>query len=163
MATPRGAHSGPRAAPVGAPAHCRSREFADGALGADPSCTPGALNPAAVANPSRTICSRSYEVRLARRAAAAQTHKLALMLEYGSPGNPSTYVVAQRVPAEDGGSPANPKNLWPMPVYGWGGALTEATVAFSLHDQICRGAITVRQAARFLKGDWLRRGIPPDD
>lgn len=96
---------------------------------------------------------------LARREAAAQALKAALMIRYASTGNPSTYVVAERVPPEDGGSPADPRNLWPMPLYGWGGALTEAAVANSIHDRICRGTITVRRAARFIAGDWLRRGL----
>ncbi|MBV9798372.1 MAG: hypothetical protein JO039_10035 [Solirubrobacterales bacterium] len=142
---------------------CQYRDFPDGAIGADPRCTPGVLNPAAAANPRKTICRRGYETELAKREAAARALKIAMMVRYGSTGNPSTYVVAERVPAEDGGSPTDPKNLWPMPLYGWGGALTESAVANSLHDQICQDAVTVREATRVLEGDWLKRGIPDDD
>ncbi len=170
VASPSEPHPSTRDAPIGTdsaltptPKSCRYRVFADGAIGADPRCTPGALNPAAVANPRSTICRRSYERKLAKAETAAQALKIAMMIRYGSTGNPSTYVVAERVPAEDGGSPAEPENLWPVPLYGWGGALTESAVAHSLHDQICRGAITVRQATRVLEGDWLRGGIPDDD
>ncbi|MBV9048435.1 MAG: hypothetical protein JOY58_09215 [Solirubrobacterales bacterium] len=142
---------------------CRYRRFSDGAIGADPGCTPGALNPAAVADPYRTICQRRYLAMLAKVEASVHGLKVPLMIRYGSAGNASTYVLAQRLPAEDGGSPTNPDNLWPMPVDGWGGALTESAVANSVHEQICEGKVTVRQAARFLEGDWLRRGIPDDD
>ncbi len=142
---------------------CRYRRFADGAIGADPRCTSGALNPAAVADPYETICRRRYLTMLMKVEPSVQGLKVPLMIRYGSSGNASTYVLAQRVPAEDGGSPTSSNNLWPMPVDGWGGALTESAVANSVHEQICEGKVTVRQAARFLEGDWLRRGIPDDD
>ncbi len=170
VASPSEPHTSTRDTPIGTDSastptrkFCRYRVFPDGAIGADPRCTPGALNPAAVANPRNTICRPRYETVLAKREAAAQARKIAMMIRYGSAGNPSTYVVAQRVPAEDGGSPSDPRNLWPMPLDGWGGAFTESVVANSLHDQICHGTITIRQAARVLDGDWLKRGVRDDD
>lgn len=142
---------------------CHYRGFRDGAIGADPNCTPGVLNPAAVTDPGRTICRQSYLRRIDAAGTHVQSLKIAVMIRYGSPGNPVTYVLAQRVPAEDGGSPTAPKNLWPMPLEGWGGALTEAAVAHSLHVQICERKLTVTKAARLLEGDWLRGGVPDDD
>lgn len=160
---PRSAKAPSTAAAVRRPPACRYREFPDGAIGADPSCTPGALNPAAVANPENTICRQAYERELAESEVADQALKAEMMIRYGSAGNPSTYVVAQRVPAADGGGPADPRNLWPMPRYGWGGALTESAVANALHDQICNRRVTVPEAARLLEGDWLSLGIPDED
>lgn len=142
---------------------CHYRTFPDGAIGADPNCTPGALNPAAIADPPRTICRHRYLGKLEAAYARMQGLKVELLIRYKSVGNPSTYVLAQRVPAEDGGSPTDLSNLWPMPLEGWGGALTESAVANALHEQICEGRETVRQAAQVLEGDWLRRGIPDDD
>ncbi len=142
---------------------CDYRRFPDGAFGADPRCTPGALNPAAVADPGRTICRGRYLSELEVAEAPVESLKSQMMIRYRSAGNPSTYVLAQVIPAEDGGSPTDLKNLWPMPLEGWGGALTEAAVAYSLHERICRGRVSVTQAARLLEGDWLRGGIPDDD
>ena len=142
---------------------CQYRLFADGAIGADPRCTPGAPNPAAVANPEKTICQQSYLAKLGKAEAGVQHLKLAMMIRYGSAGNPSTYVLAQLVPVEDGGSPTDPKNLWPILLDGWGGARTQAVVANAVHAQICVGKVTVRQAAQLFKGDWLSRGIPDTD
>jgi hypothetical protein len=142
---------------------CRYRQFPDGAIGADLRCTPGALNPAAVANPAATICRRAYLAELGHAEAALRRRKLGLMIKYGSPGNPSTFVLAQVVAAKDGGSATDPRNLWPMPRDGWGGARTEAIVVNLLHEQICDRRLTVVQAARLLKGDWLRRGLTDED
>ena len=89
--------------------------------------------------------------------------KIAMMIRYGSAGNPSTYVLDQLVPVEDGGSPTAPENLWPILRQGWGGALTQAVVANAVHAQICAGKVTVGQAAELFEGDWLRRGIPDTD
>jgi hypothetical protein len=157
--------SGSSHAPAAASGHhwCQYRQFPDGALAADPRCTPGALNPAAVANPAATICRRAYLADLGHAAAALRRHKLELMIRYGSPGNPSAFVLAQVVAAKDGGSATDPHNLWPMPRDGWGGARTEAIVVNLLHEQICDRRLTVVQAARLLKGDWLRRGLPDED
>ena len=142
---------------------CQYRLFGDGAIGADPRCTPGVLNAAAAANPQKTICQRSYLARLEKAAAGVEHLKIAMMIRYGSAGNPSTYVLAQLVPVEDGGSPTDPKNLWPILLDGWGGARTQAVVANAVHARICNGKTTVGQAAQLFEGDWLSRGVPDTD
>ncbi|MFZ0089985.1 MAG: hypothetical protein WAL63_10785 [Solirubrobacteraceae bacterium] len=144
-------------------ATCHDRHYADGAIGADPRCTPGALNRAALAHPRKTICRRRYLAKLEAPEAGLRRLKIAMMITYGSAGAPSTYVLGHVVPVQDGGSPADPKNVWPILRYGWGGALTQAVVANAVHALICAGTVTVRHAAQILEGDWLRHGIPNHD
>jgi hypothetical protein len=145
---------------------CRWRLYPDGAIGADPHCAPGLLNPAAAAHPKVTICARSWLAAAQRSAPSAQHDNDQLdklLIEYQLPGSPLTYTIAHVVPIEDGGSPISPLNLYPLPIEGYGGAETQAIIADQLHQQICAGKTPVQRAAQLLEGDWLSQGLPDDD
>jgi len=141
---------------------CRWRLYHDGAIGTDPACAPGKINPAVIGHTAQTICTRAWLASATRLQPSTST-KDVLLYEYQLPGSPLTYVAAQVVPVEDGGSPTSRLNLYPLPLNGWGGQETRAMVADQLHDEICSHQITVAQAAKLLEGDWLSRGLPDDD
>jgi hypothetical protein len=141
---------------------CRWRRYADDAIGTDPDCAPGALNPAVPGHVEQTICSRAWAAT-AESAQPSSTFKDELLIDYQLPGNPATYVVAHVVPVEDGGSATGALNLYPLPLDGYGGQMTRTMVADQLHDDICSHKITTAHAAQALEGDWLPAGLPDDD
>lgn len=141
---------------------CRWRRFRDGAIGTDAACAPGQLDAAVVGHIAQTICDESW-VAAATRLEPPPSTKDRLLIEYRLPGNPVTYTVAHVIPVEDGGSPTSPRNLYPLAVTGYGGQETHTAAAEKLNDEICDHKITVAQAAKTLKGDWLSRGLPDDD
>jgi len=140
---------------------CRWRRYRDGALGSDRDCAPGALDPAVFGHTARTVCNPTW-VASANRALLAPATRERLVIEYQLPGPVTAYVVAHVVPIADGGSPTNPRNLYVLPLNGWGGERTQAVVAGELHNRICEHRLTVAQAARTLEGDWLTKGVPVD-
>lgn len=147
-------------APITAPrTNCRWRHYHDGAIGSDPDCAPGELDSAVTANTARTICRQAWVAAASKLQPSATTLEK-LLIEYQLPGNPATYAVARVIPVEDGGSPTGTLNLYPLPLNGYGGQATRAVVAAQLHDEICSHKITVTQAAKTLKGDWLSGGLP---
>jgi hypothetical protein len=141
---------------------CRWRRYRDGAIGADPSCTPGELDPAVTENSAQTVCTGAWVTAASRRQPPPSTLDK-LLIEYQLPGNPVTYALARVVPVEDGGSPTSMENLYPLPLNGFGGEQTRTAVAAQLHDEICSHKITVTQAAKTLEGDWLSKGLPDRD
>ena len=141
---------------------CRWRRYGDGAIGTDPSCARGDLDPAVTGNTAQTICSGAW-VTAARRRQPPPSTLDTLLIEYQLPGNPVTYALARVIPVEDGGSPTSAENLYPLPLDGFGGQQTRTAVANQLHDEICSHRITVIQAAKTLEGDWLSKGLPGSD
>ena len=142
--------------------NCRWRRYRDGAIGADPSCAPGKLDPAMNGNTAQTVCNRAW-VAEASRLQPSQTTLDKLLIEYQLPGNPVTYALVRVIPVEDGGSATSPLNLYPLPLNGFGGHQTRTVVANQLHDEICAHKITIAQAAKTLEGDWLSKGLPNSD
>jgi hypothetical protein len=141
---------------------CRWRRYRDGAIGTDPSCAPGELDPAVTENTAQTVCSGAWVTAASRRQPPPSTLDK-LLIEYQLPGNPVTYAVAWVIPVEDGGSPTSTDNLYPLPRNGFGGQQTRTAVASQLHHEICSHKITVTQAAQTLQGDWLSNGLPDSD
>jgi hypothetical protein len=141
---------------------CRWRRFSDGAISADPRCASGELDPVVRGRLAQTVCNASWVAATSKRLPSAST-KNRLLIDYALPGNPVMYVIARVVPVQDGGSPTSARNLYPLPLNGFGAERTRAEIAQTLHDRICSHEITVAQAAWTLEGDWLSHGLPDDD
>ena len=140
---------------------CHWRRYRDGAIGTDPKCAPGELDPAVIRlGIRRTICNRSWLA--AARFHASTVTKTKLYIEYGAYGNPITYRVAHVIPIEDGGSRTSSKNLYLLPFLGYGGQETQTAVATKLHRRLCAREITLAKAAKTLAGDWLSVKLRPD-
>ncbi|MBV9197310.1 MAG: hypothetical protein JO168_24510 [Solirubrobacterales bacterium] len=146
--------------PITAPrTDCRWREYSDGAIGNDPDCAPGELDPAVTVNTAHTICNHAWVAATSKLEPPATTLDK-LLIEYQLPGSPGMFAIARVIPVEDGGSPTSPMNLYPLPLDGYGGQATRAVVADELRNEICSHRITVTQAAKTLEGDWLSKGLP---
>lgn len=58
---------------------------------------------------------------------------------------------------ELGGSPDNPKNLWPEPhhvIGGWG-SYAKDELENKLHKMVCQGQMSLGQAQHVIAGNWI--------
>jgi len=64
------------------------------------------------------------------------------------------------IPLELGGSPRDPRNLWPEPYYGRRGARAKDEVEDELRRAVCAGRLSLARARLLIRRDWrtaLRR------
>lgn len=144
------------------PAQCHWHQYSDGAIAADADCAPGMVDTAVSGHTAQTICSPGWLARTTKVKPSVATLDQ-LLIKYQLAGSPMTYIAAEVIPVEDGGSPTSPANLYPLPLNGYGGQRTRMLVADEFHGEICASRITIAQAAKLLEGDWLADGFPDDD
>lgn len=125
-----------------------------------PKMTPGAVNPAVTQqNLMETICRpggytksirppESYTSKLKREQIRAYGYTDTRMYDYEED---------HLISLELGGSPDNPKNLWPEPhhVLGGWGSYAKDKVENKLHEMVCHGQISLRQAQQDIAGNWI--------
>ena len=124
--------------------------------------TPGAINPQITQeNIRETICNPRWSTKSVRPE-ASYTHRLKVeqIREYGySDFRLRDYEEDHFIPLELGGSPTDPKNLWPEPYETSipdGGAHAKDKVENYLHAEVCSGALTLEQAQHEIAEDWYR-------
>jgi len=119
----------------------------------DPSCTPGVINPNVnQENIYTTICKSGYSSTI--RPPVSYTNKLKReqIAEYGYLDNkPSDYEEDHFISLELGGSPTDPKNLWPEP---HSSPNEKDLVENYLHKQVCSNAISLSQAQQEITTNW---------
>ena len=124
----------------------------------DPTCTPGALNPAVTqATIDRTICVEGWTATVRPPESITEQEKAASMAAYGDTGSLGDYEYDHFVPLELGGATNDPRNLWPEP-----GASPNPkdTVEDELRQQVCDGQITLAQAQHEIVTNWVRLAQP---
>lgn len=126
----------------------------------DPRRTPGALNPGVTQhNLRQTICRPGGYTRSIRPTEAyTERLKRRQIVEYGySDRRLRDYEEDHLISLELGGSPDDPRNLWPQPhhvVGGWG-SYAKDRLENRLHTLVCRGRLPLAQAQREIAGDWI--------
>jgi hypothetical protein len=132
------------------PGQCHARSAAGGEPLPDPSCTPGAIDPAVTqADLAATICRPGYTATVRPPASATGRWKIRTYVFYGlDTGTRGEY--DHLVPLELGGSNAT-SNLWLEP-----GSIPNPKdkVENRLHDQVCTGEISLAAAQRAIATDW---------
>ena len=111
----------------------------------DPSCTPGALNPAVTqATIDRTICVEGWTATVRPPESITEQEKAASMAAYGDTGSLGDYEYDHFVPLELGGATNDPRNLWPEP-----GASPNPkdTVEDELRQEVCDGQLSLAAGA----------------
>jgi hypothetical protein len=125
----------------------------------NPHMTPGALNRAVdQANIHATICVRGYSRSIRPPEEYTERLKRSGIRRYGySDRRLRDYEEDHLVSLELGGSPTDPRNLWPEPhhvIGGWG-SYTKDRLENRLHALVCRGRVPLALAQREISGDWI--------
>lgn len=144
-----------RAPAASGPGSCRARGSGAYVL-PDPSCTPGALNPAVTqADIDRTICSAGWTATVRPPESYTEPLKLQQKAAYGEAGPVSSYEEDHLVPLELGGSPTSPRNLWPEP-----GASPNPKdrVEDAANHAVCQGTMSLAAARQAIATDWIALG-----
>lgn len=119
----------------------------------DAKCTPGAIDPNVTQdNIFDTICKRGYTATI--RPPVEYTNKLKReqIREYGyQDTNLKDYEEDHLISLELGGSPSDPKNLWPEP----GASPNDKDKVENLcHEKVCSGQISLSEAQRQIATNW---------
>ncbi len=122
----------------------------------DPVRTPGAINPDITqANIGETICNPDWSTRSIRPPESyIRKLKEEQIRDWRLPGGLSDYEEDHFISLELGGSPTDPRNLWPEPYSAEAGAREKDVVERYLHKQVCRGAMTLAEAQEAIVTDW---------
>jgi hypothetical protein len=119
----------------------------------DPLCTPGEINPDVTNdNLQTTICKSGYTQTI--RPPVSYTNKLKKqqIVDYGYQDiKMGDYEEDHFISLELGGSPSDPKNLWPEPHASYN---EKDKVENYLHSEICSGKITLLEAQEEITKNW---------
>ena len=114
------------------------------AIVADPTRTPGVLNPDVTqANIRSTICTHGWTSTIRPPESYTNDLKRRQMRRYGETGSMSGYQEDHLISLELGGSPTDPRNLWPEP---YPRASQMDQIENQLNAQVCGGQLTLAQA-----------------
>ena len=121
--------------------------------------TPGATNPAVTqANIHSTICVRGYTKTIRPPASYTTALKIQQLstAPYSGYGDKKTadFEEDHLISLELGGSPTDPKNLWPEPYASSTGARTKDRLENALHALVCSGAIALKTAQKAIATNW---------
>ncbi|MGH9059790.1 MAG: hypothetical protein ACRDZY_09790, partial [Acidimicrobiales bacterium] len=122
----------------------------------DPACTPGVTNPdVSQSTIGSTICVSGWTATI--RPPTSYTNKLKVqgIKDYGySDTSLSSYEEDHFLPLEVGGSPTDPKNLWPEPHSGVKNAYSKDSVENAVKKAVCASKATLVDAQHALLTDW---------
>ena len=114
------------------------------AILADPTRTPGVLNPDVTqASIRSTICRHGWTDTIRPPTSYTNALKAKQMRQYRETGSLSDYQEDHLISLELGGSPTDPRNLWPEP---YPRATDVDRIENELNAQVCSGALTLADA-----------------
>jgi hypothetical protein len=114
------------------------------AILADPTRTPGVLNPNVTqANIRSTICRRGWTATIRPPVSYTNALKVKQMRQYAETGSPSAYQEDHLISLEMGGNTTDPRNLWPEP---YPRAADVDQIENELNAEVCSGQLTLAQA-----------------
>jgi hypothetical protein len=119
----------------------------------DQNCTPGVINPDVTqANIDSTICVAGFTKTIRPPASYTGKLKRQQIQEYGyTDTNSRDYEEDHFISLELGGSPTDPKNLWPEPHPSTN---EKDKVEDYLHKQVCDGKLTLAQVQSEITQNW---------
>jgi hypothetical protein len=136
----------------------------------DPLLTPGALNPNVTQdNIGQTICVEGWTRTVRPPERYTEELKRRQIREYGyEDPRLGHYEEDHLVPLALGGSPTDPRNLWPEPRRsedGWNADRKDG-LEYALNRLVCAGRVPLEEAQRAIASDWIaayRRYVAPSD
>lgn len=119
----------------------------------DPDCTPGAIDASVTQeNVFETICQRGYTKTVRPPVSFTNELKKEQIAAYGyTDTNLRDYEEDHLISLELGGSPADPKNLWPEP---GGSPNPKDKVENRCRDMVCTGHISLALAQKEIAANW---------
>jgi len=121
-----------------------ARKHATHAILADPTRTPGVLNPDVTqANIHATICRHGWTSTIRPPSDYTDELKRKQMRRYGETGPLSDYQEDHLISLELGGDPTDPRNLWPEP---YPRASEVDKIENELNGEVCSGQLTLAEA-----------------
>jgi hypothetical protein len=123
----------------------------------DASCTPGATNPSVTQDTiHRTICVTGYTKTIRPPVSYTERLKRQQISQYGySDTRLSDYEEDHLIALELGGSPTDPRNLWPEAHAPSPGSFQKDRLENYLNKQVCSGAMTLSAAQTAITTDWF--------
>jgi len=119
----------------------------------DPTCTPGAINPAVTPRSIRsTICRQGWTDTVRPPERVTEAEKRASLRAYGDTGPLRDYEYDHLVPLELGGAVNDPRNLWPEP---GASPIPKDTAEQALNSLVCRGRLSLAVAQRLIAANWV--------
>lgn len=124
----------------------------------NPAWQPGAYNPDVTQDTIQTtICVSGYSSKIRPPVSYTDNLKAQQIQQYGySDTNKADYEEDHLISLEVGGSPTDPKNLWPQPrtttPYN---ASTKDMLENTLHKLVCSGQLPLDTARQALATDWV--------
>ncbi len=138
--------------PQPAPGSCRAR--GSGLYSEpDPSCTPGAINPAVTqATIDQTICVSGWTATVRSPESITESEKGASMAAYSDAGSMHDYEYDHLVSLELGGAVNDPRNLWPEPGVS---PNPKDSIENALHHMVCGSQMSLEQAQHIIATGWV--------
>jgi hypothetical protein len=122
------------------------RSSSKGPYAADPSRTPGVVNPDVTQqNTADTICKHGWTRTIRPPTSYTNALKLKQMRDYGVGGSPQDYQEDHLISLELGGHPTDARNLWPEP---YPRAAEVDSIENDLNAKVCSGAMSLDEAQR---------------
>lgn len=123
----------------------------------DPMLTPGATDPSVTQNNIQdTVCVRGYtdQVRPDKKYTNRLKHEQIQQYNYVD-RDPRHYELDHLIPLNIGGSPSDPKNLWPQTRQGEWSAEKKNDLEFVVYKMVCHGEISLHEAQQKVAHDWI--------
>jgi len=123
----------------------------------DASLTPGAVDPSVTPhNLQSTVCVKGYTARVRPDKRVTNQLKREQMRQYRyADANPQHYEEDHLIPLNIGGSPTDPKNLWPQPREGEWGAEQKNDLEFVVYKMVCQGELPLALAQQRISRNWI--------
>jgi len=122
------------------------RSSSKGPYAADPSRTPGVVNPDVTQqNIADTICKHGWTRTIRPPTSYTNALKLKQMRDYGVGGSPQDYQEDHLISLELGGHPTDARNLWPEP---YPRAAEVDSIENDLNAKVCSVAMSLDEAQR---------------
>ncbi|MDE3202923.1 MAG: hypothetical protein KGQ66_01725 [Acidobacteriota bacterium] len=122
----------------------------------DPGCTPGEINPDVTQSDiASTICAYGWTSTIRPPESYTEPLKIQQMSAYGETGSLSSYEEDHLISLELGGSPTDPRNLWPEP-----GASPNPKdeVENAARRAVCDGQMSLASAQQAIATNWVALG-----
>ncbi|SEP38116.1 hypothetical protein [Amycolatopsis saalfeldensis] len=122
----------------------------------DPACTPGVTNPDVTQSTiGSTICVSGWTSTIRPPTSYTNPLKVQGIADYGySDTSLADYEEDHFLPLELGGSPRDPKNLWPEPHSGTKNSYSKDSVENAVKKAVCAGQANLTAAQHAMLTDW---------